>query len=78
MFDKLINKFQNLDKYNRIVLFITLILFILLTANLVVNIHHLKEYEDRANLGNERWKHVENRIKEYEIKIDTLEKMITK
>lgn len=71
---KIIERLKMMDKTDRSILVLSVILFILLSINGWANIRHAHQFTERADAGNARWKHVEERILEYEHKIEVLEK----
>ena len=71
---KLLEHLKKMDKNNRKLLILTFIIIILLAVLIGLNIFYIKDYNNRAASGNARWEQVEDRILEYEHKIDLLEK----
>lgn len=71
---KLLERLKKMDKNNRKLLILTFIIIILLAILIGLNIFYIKDYNNKAASGNARWEQVEDRILEYEHKIDLLEK----
>ena len=71
---KLLERLKKMDKNNRKLLILTFIIIILLAILIGLDIFYLKDYNNKATSGNARWEQVEDRILEYEHKIDLLEK----
>ena len=71
---KLLEHLKKMDKNNRKLSILTLVIIILLAILIGLNIFYIKDYNNKAALGNARWEQVEDRILEYEHKIDLLEK----
>ena len=71
---KLLERLKKMDKNNRKLSILTLVIIILLAILIGLNIFYIKDYNNKAALGNARWEQVEDRILEYEHKIDLLEK----
>ena len=71
---KLLEHLKKMDKNNRKLLILTFIIIVLLAVLIGLNIFYIKDYNNKAASGNARWEQVENRILEYEHKIDLLEK----
>lgn len=73
---KLLERLKKMDKNNRKLLILTFIIIILLAILIGLDIFYIKDYNNKAASGNARWEQVEDRILEYEHKIDLLEKDI--
>lgn len=71
---KLLERLKKMDKNNRKLLILTFIIIILLAILIGLDIFYIKDYNNKAISGNARWEQVEDRILEYEHKIDLLEK----
>lgn len=71
---KLLERLKKMDKNNRKLLILTFIIIILLAILMGLDIFYIKDYNNKATSGNARWEQVEDRILEYEHKIDLLEK----
>lgn len=71
---KLLERLKKMDKNNRKLLILTFIIIILLAILIGLDIFYIKDYNNKATSGNARWEQVEDRILEYEHKIDLLEK----
>ena len=71
---KLLEHLKKMDKNNRKLLILTFIIIILLDILIGLDIFYIKDYNNKAASGNARWEQVEDRILEYEHKIDLLEK----
>lgn len=71
---KLLEHLKKMDKNNRKLLILTFIIIVLLAVLIGLNIFYIKDYNNKAASGNARWEQVEDRILEYEHKIDLLEK----
>ena len=71
---KLLEHLKKMDKNNRKLLILTFIIIILLAILIGLDIFYIKDYNNKAASGNARWEQVEDRILEYEYKIDLLEK----
>lgn len=71
---KLLERLKKMDKNNRKLLILTFIIIILLAILIGLDIFYIKDYNNKATSGNTRWEQVEDRILEYEYKIDLLEK----
>lgn len=69
-------KFKELDNVDKALVIITVIIMVLLIGNLIISIRHISQFNSIRNSGNDRWFQVEERIIEYENKIDQLEKEI--
>lgn len=70
------NKFKELDKPNKFIIILTIIIMILLIGNLIISIRHISQFNSIRNSGNDRWFQVEERILTYEHKVDQLEEII--
>lgn len=70
------NKFKELDKPNKFIIILTIIIMILLIGNLIISIRHISQFKSVKNSGNDRWFQVEERILTYEHKVDQLEEII--
>lgn len=68
--------FLNLDKTNRCIMLTATVVIVLLVANMIVSIVHIKDYNKNRSSGNNRWFEVETRIKTYENKVDELEEFV--
>lgn len=73
---KLIEGFKNINKLDRIILIMIIIIFILLCTSMGISIAHIRDYSHNRDSGNERWKQVEQIIIDYKNKVDELEHMI--
>ena len=71
---KLLERLKKMDKNNRKLSILTFVIIILLAILIGLDIFHIKEYNSKVTSGNARWEQVEDRILEYEHKIDLLEK----
>lgn len=71
---KPLERLKKMDKNNRKLLILTFIIIILLAILIGLDIFYIKDYNNKAVSGNARWEQVEDRILEYEHKIDLLEK----
>ena len=71
---KLLERLKKMDKNNRKLSILTLVIIILLAILIGLDIFYIKDYNNKAASGNARWEQVEDRILEYEHKIDLLEK----
>ena len=71
---KLLERLKKMDKNNRKLSILTLVIIILLAILIGLDIFHIKDYNSKVTSGNARWEQVEDRILEYEHKIDLLEK----
>ncbi len=63
-------------KRNKIIIIILILLLILLCFNFIYSIISAIDYEKRKESGNERWFQVENRIIEYEEKVNKIEEEV--
>lgn len=72
----MLKKFKELNKIDKALIIITIIIMILLAGNLVMSIKHISQFNSVRNSGNDRWFQVEDRIKAYEHKVDQLEEQI--
>lgn len=73
---KLLERLKKMDKNNRKLSIHTFVIIILLAILIGLDIFYIKDYNNKAASGNARWEQVEDRILEYEHKIDLLEKDI--
>lgn len=73
---KIFDRIKMMDKTDRSIMILAIIIFLLLVINGWANIHHAHQFTERTDAGNARWKQVEERILEYERKIEVLEKDI--
>ena len=71
---KLLEHLKKMDKNNRKLSILTLVIIILLAILIGLDVFYVKDYNNKATSGNARWEQVEDRILEYEHKIDLLEK----
>lgn len=71
---KLLEHLKKMNKNNRKLSILTLVIIILLAILIGLNIFYVKDYNNKAASGNARWEQVEDKILEYEHKIDLLEK----
>ena len=71
---KLLKRLKKMDKNNRKLFILTFLIIILLDIGRGLGIFDMKDYNNKAASGNARWEQVEDRILEYEHKIDLLEK----
>lgn len=72
----MLKKFKELNKIDKALIIITIIIMILLAGNLVMSVKHISQFNSVRNSGNDRWFQVEDRIKAYEHKVDQLEEQI--
>ena len=72
----MIKKFKKLDKVDKALIIITVIIMVLLIGNMIMNIRHISQFNSIRNSGNDRWFQVEERILMYEHKVDQLEEQI--
>ena len=63
-------------KRNKIIIILLILLLIILFFNFTYSIISTIDYEKRKASGNERWFQVENRIIEYEEKINKIEEEV--
>lgn len=75
---KIIEKFKALDNINKLILVAIFMIMFLLIASIIFEFTHICQFDIRKQEGNDRWQQVENRIEEYENKIDYLETLIKK
>lgn len=73
---KFLKKIKELNSIDRTLIIITIVIMILLTWNLIVSIRHIGQFDAIRNSGNDRWFQVEERIVNYEKKVDQLEEAI--
>lgn len=73
---KIKERLKMMDKTDKSIMILAIIIFLLLVINGWASIHHAHQFTERTNAGNARWKQVEERILEYEHKIEVLEKDI--
>lgn len=52
------------------IIFLMIMIMILLFCNIIVTTIHISDYSHQKQMGNDRWKQVENRILEVEEKVD--------
>lgn len=52
------------------IIFLMLVIVILLLCNIVITTIHIGDYAHQKDLGNDRWKQVENRILQVEEKVN--------
>ena len=71
---KLLERLKKMDKNDRKLSILTFVIIILLAILIGLDIFHIKDYNSKVTSGNARWEQVEDRILEYEYKIDLLEK----
>ena len=72
----MLKKFKELNKIDKALIIITVVIMILLAGNMVISIKHISQFNSVRNSGNDRWFQVEDRIKAYEHKVDQLEEQI--
>lgn len=72
----MLKKFKELNKIDKALIIITIVIMILLAGNMVMSIKHINQFNSVRNSGNDRWFQVEDRIKAYEHKVDQLEEQI--
>lgn len=72
----MLKKFKELNKIDKALIIITVVIMILLVGNMVISIKHISQFNSVRNSGNDRWFQVEDRIKAYEYKVDQLEEQI--
>ena len=63
-------------KRNKIVIIGLVVLLIMLICDMIYSIVSTMDYEKRKESGNERWFQVENRIIQYEEKVNKIEEEI--
>ena len=63
-------------KRNKIIIILLILLLIILFFNFTYSIISAMDYEKRKESGNERWYQVENRIIQYEEKVNKIEEEI--
>lgn len=73
---KMMERFKMMDKVDRSVLILSIIIFILLIINGWFNIQHAHLFTERVEKGNARWEEVEDRILHYEHEIELMQKEI--
>lgn len=61
---------------DKIIIVFLIVILILLACNIGYTCYEMIDYEKRKDLGNERWKQVENRILQTEEKVESLEEEI--
>lgn len=72
----MLKRFKGLNKIDKALIIITVIIMVLLAGNMVISIKHISQFNSIRNSGNDRWFQVEDRIKAYEHKVDQLEEQI--
>lgn len=72
----MLKKLKELNKIDKALIIITVVIMILLAGNLIISIKHISQFNSVRNSGNDRWVQVEDRIKAYEHKVDQLEEQI--
>ena len=72
----MLKRFKGLNKIDKALIIITVIIMVLLAGNMVISIKHISQFNSIRNSGNDRWFQVEERIVMYEHKIDQLEEQI--
>lgn len=74
--NQLIQGFRKINKLDRLILSMIIIIFILLCVNMGISLNHIKDYSQNRDSGNSRWKQVEQIILDYKHKVDVLEKTL--
>ena len=72
----MLKRFKGLNKIDKALIIITVIIMVLLAGNMIISIKHISQFNSIRNSGNDRWFQVEDRIKAYEHKVDQLEEQI--
>lgn len=72
----MLKRFKGLNKIDKALIIITVIIMVLLAGNMVISIKHISQFNSIRNSGNDRWFQVEERIIMYEHKVDQLEEQI--
>lgn len=71
---KIFDRIKMMDRTDRSIMILAIIIFLLLVINGWASIHHAHLFTQRTKAGNARWEQVEERILDYEHKIEVLEK----
>ena len=71
---KIFDRIKMMDRTDRSIMILAIIIFLLLVINGWASIHHAHLFTKRTKAGNARWEQVEERILDYEHKIEVLEK----
>ena len=71
---KIFDRIKMMDRTDRSIMILAIIIFLLLVINGWASIHHAHLFIQRTKAGNARWEQVEERILDYEHKIEVLEK----
>lgn len=74
--NQLIQGFRKINKLDKLILSMIIIIFILLCVNIGISLNHIKDYSQNRDSGNSRWKQVEQIILDYKHKVDVLEKTL--
>lgn len=72
----LIEKFKQMNRIDKFILSMIIIIFLLVCINLGISINHIKDYAKNKNSGNDRWKQVEGFIMDYKNKVDSIENIL--
>ena len=72
----MLKRFKGLNKIDKALIIITVIIMVLLAGNMVISIKHISQFNSIRNSGNDRWFQVEERIIMYEHKVEQLEEQI--
>ena len=65
-----------MERKDKVVVSGLILVLIFIILNIFSTINTMSDYEARKEIGNERWKQVENRILQTEEKVNILEKEI--
>lgn len=74
--NQLIQGFRKINKLDKLILSMIIIIFILLCVSTGISLNHIKDYSQNRDSGNSRWKQVEQIILDYKHKVDVLEKTL--
>ena len=74
--NQLIQGFRKINKLDKFILSMIIIIFILLCVSIGISLNHIKDYSQNRDSGNSRWKQVEQIILDYKHKVDVLEKTL--
>lgn len=74
--NQLIQGFRKINKLDKLILSMIIIIFILLCVSIGISLNHIKDYSQNRDSGNSRWKQVEQIILDYKHKVDVLEKTL--
>lgn len=72
----IIKAWKRLNNIDKTLVLITCIIMILLVGNFIISVRHISQFNSIRNSGNDRWVQVEERIINYERRINQLENMI--